>query len=245
MKITGPIRQATLLRRYKRFLADVRFDDGSELTVHCANSGSMKGLVEPGNRVLVSDSQNDKRKLRHSLERVRVGRVWVGVNTMLPNHVAREGIERGRVPSLAGYETVRSEVVLHKGTRIDLRLEDESRRPCWVEVKNVTLRLGDAAAFPDAVTERGRKHVDELADVAASGDARAVLLFVVNRRDCDRVRPADGIDPAYGEALRAAAERGLEVLAHTVRFRGPHVTLAESLPVDLRPPDLQGTPLTS
>jgi sugar fermentation stimulation protein A len=233
VKIARPLHRGVLLRRYKRFLADVRLDDGREVTVHCPNSGSMLGLDRAGAPVVVSDSGDPKRKLRMTLERVRPGRAWVGVNTMLPNHLVRAAVEAGRVPELRGYPEVRSEVVLQSGTRLDLRLSGGSRPSCWVEVKNVTLRAGRAALFPDAVTERGRKHLEALASVVARGE-RGVLLFVVNRADCVHVAPADAIDPGYGETLRRVAGRGVEVLARRARMRGDRTWLAESVPVLLR-----------
>lgn len=232
MKIERPLFHGRLLRRYKRFLADVVLDDGRELTVHCPNSGSMLGLDTPGARVVVSDSGNPKRKLRLTLERVRAGRTWVGVNTMLPNRIAEEAVVKGRVPAVRGYADVRREVVLEEGTRIDLRLDDPERPACWIEIKSATLRVGDAIRFPDAVTERGRKHVEALARAVECGE-RGVLLFVVNRGDGAFVGPADEIDPAYGDALRAAAEAGVEVIAHRARMRGERTWLAEPVPVRL------------
>ena len=171
-----------------------------------------RGVLLRRYKRFLADSLDPKRKLRMTLERVRPGRAWVGVNTMLPNHIVREAVENGRVPELSGYPDVRSEVVLEKGTRIDLHLSGGGRPACWVEVKNATLREGRAALFPDAVTERGRKHLEALAGVVARGE-RGVLAFVVNRGDCDHVAPADGIDPAYGEALRRAARGGVEIVA--------------------------------
>ncbi len=235
MRIAKPLHHGVLLRRYKRFLADVRLDDGRELTVHCPNSGSMQGIAIAGAPVIVSDSGNPKRKLRMTLERVRPGRAWVGVNTMLPNHIVREAITRGRIDELRGYASVRPEVVLEKGTRIDLRLGGGTRTgpaTCWVEVKNVTLRIGRGARFPDAVTERGRKHLEALLRAVRRGE-RGVLVFVVNRGDCDHVAPADDIDAAYGEALRRAADGGVEILARRARMRADRTWLGESLPVRL------------
>ena len=238
MRLGRPLVRGRLVRRYKRFLADVVTDDGRELTVHCPNSGSMLGLATPGAAVIISDSGNPKRKLLYTLERVRAGRTWVGVNTMIPNHLAREAVEKGRIPTVTGYANVRSEVVLEKGTRLDLHLSgcapgSRSRPDCWLEVKSATLRIAEAIRFPDAVTERGRKHLDALRGVVARGE-RGVLLFVVNRGDGDFVAPADSIDPAYGDALRRAAAAGVEIIAHRARMRGERTWLAESVPVRLR-----------
>jgi sugar fermentation stimulation protein A len=158
-----PLLPGRLVRRYQRFFADVVLEDGRAETVHCPNSGSMLGLCAVGAPVLVSDSGDPARKLRMTLERVRAGRAWVGVNTMLPNRIVREAVEAGRLPELAGYAEVRPEVKFGERSRIDLRLAGPDRPACWVEVKNVTLRAGRAARFPDAVTERGLKHLRELA----------------------------------------------------------------------------------
>ncbi len=235
MKLEREMVPATLVRRYKRFLADVRLEDGSELTVHCPNPGAMTSCSEPGRPVLISDSGNPARKLRFTLEMIRMGRTWVGVNTGLPNRVVADLVRRGRIPELRGYPEVRPEVRYGEAgrSRIDLRLSDpEGRQPvCWVEIKNTTLRVGRAAAFPDAVTERGRKHLHDLAGVVARGD-RGVIFFFVGRADCHRFRPADEVDPAYGETLREVRAAGVEVLAYRMRFSPRRVTLADRLPAD-------------
>jgi sugar fermentation stimulation protein A len=230
LRLTVPLLPGRFVRRYKRFFVDVRLDSGPELAVHCPNSGSMSGLLVAGAPVLVSDSGNPARKLRHTLERIRPGRAWVGVNTMLPNHLVREAVERGRVRELRGFASVRSEVRLGGRSRIDLLLEGRRRKRCWVEVKNATLRDGRVARFPDAVTERGRKHLRELSGAVARGD-RAAMFYVVNRADCDAMGPADDIDPAYGEALRRAASAGVELLAYRVAMRGARSWIATPLPV--------------
>lgn len=232
MRIDKPLLEGRFVRRYKRFFCDVELADGRTVAVHCANSGSMAGLQTPGAPVILSDSGDEKRALRMTLERVRVGRAWVGVNTMLPNRIVRHGIENGLVPELAGYGVVRSEVVCGPSSRIDLLLEQPGRPRAWVEVKNTTLRDGAVARFPDAVTERGRKHLGELERLAAEGD-RAVMFFLVNRTDCDSMAPADDVDPEYGAALRRVAARGVEILAYRVAFRGADVRVAARVPVAL------------
>lgn len=238
MKIAGPVHLGTLVRRYKRFLADVRLDDspGEILTVHVPNSGSMAGLSDPGMPVLVSDSGDPSRKLRFTLERVRAGKAWVGVNTMLPNRIVREGILAGLAPELGGYATARPEVVCGPGSRIDLLLEGGPGPRCWVEVKNTTLLDGDAKTgvvrFPDAVTERGLKHLGELVRLRAAGD-RAVIFFLVNRSDGAAMGPADRVDPAYGAGLRDASRAGVEIVARRAMFRGAHATLGAPVPVRL------------
>jgi len=238
MQFPNPIQQGRLVRRYKRFLADVELD-GVVTTVHCANSGSMKGLTEPGSAVLVSDSENPDRKLRMTLEAVRVGRTWVGVNTMRPNAVVAWAVQRGAIPELAGYEHMRSEVKYGKNSRIDLLLYDGSREEpenkCFVEVKNTTLH-GDEdrtlVLFPDAVTERGRKHLDELVREKRSGN-RAVMVFFVNRADSTVFRPADDIDPEYGKALRKAQKKGVEIIPVQARVTSRGFRILGTLPFEL------------
>lgn len=243
MRITETLHPGTLVRRYKRFLADVVLDDGRELTVHCPDPGAMTSCSEPGRPVLVSDSGNPRRKLRYTLEMIRMGRTWVGVNTARPNRAVEAFIRAGRIPELAGYGEIAREVPYGAGrrSRVDLVLRDGegARRDCFVEIKNTTYRTPTAgrprvytAAFPDAVTERGRKHLRDLAGVVASG-RRAVMFFFVGRADCRRFRPADEVDPAYGETLREVAGAGVEVLAYRARFSPRRVALAGRLPVDL------------
>lgn len=241
MRFTRELIPATLLRRYKRFLADVELEDGSVLTVHCPNPGRMTSCAEPGRPVWISDSKNPRRKLRYTLEMVRMGRTWVGVNTANPNPAVAGLIRHGRIPELTGYDEVQSEVSTGN-SRIDLRLRDSSggrhgRPDCWVEIKSATLRVGEHAAFPDAVSERGRKHLRELADLVAAGD-RAVIFFFVGRADCRRFRPADEVDPAYGETLRRVVEAGVEALAYRMRFSRRGIELLDRLPIDLADPGL-------
>ena len=236
MRFDKPLLEGVLIRRYKRFLADVELDDGRQLTVHCPNSGAMTTCSEPGSRVVISDSENPKRKLRHTLEMIRSGRAWVGVNTMNPNRAVEGFVRRGRLPELRGYDEVRREVKygVEGRSRIDLLLScaDGSRPPCYVEVKNSTLRRGDHAAFPDAVTERGRKHLRELQAEVESG-RRAVLFFFVGRADVSRWRPADEVDPAYGTTLREAVASGVELLAYGMRFSRRGIALRQRLAIDL------------
>ncbi len=166
MDFPTPLRRATLLRRYKRFLSDHRLADGGTVTAHCANPGAMTGLIEPGLDTWLSPAANPARKVAHSWELVRIGDGLVGVNTSLPNRLAEEAIARGVIPALAGYETIRREVPYGARSRIDLLLEARDRPACYVEVKNVHLKRGALAAFPDSVTARGTKHLHELAVVA-------------------------------------------------------------------------------
>lgn len=221
-----------LVKRYKRFLADVIFEDGSEVTVHCPNPGSMSGTQTPGSAVRCSTSDNPKRKLRHTLEMIRVGRAWVGLHAAKANDVARRALEAGAYSPFADYEKIQPEVKTVEGSRFDFRLSDHpaTAAPCWIEVKSVTLCSQRHARFPDAVTERGRRHLEHLVDRKAAGE-RAALLFVVQRADADDVAPADDIDPAYGQALREAARRGVEIHALSARVTADRIRLERVLPV--------------
>lgn len=236
LRFAEPLVAATLVRRYKRFLADVRFADGRETTVHCPNPGAMRGCAEPGRPVLVSASANPRRKLPLTLEMIRMGATWVGVNTQQPNRVVGRLLEAGGIEPLAGYGTLRREVPC-AGSRIDFRLEATAGggMDCWVEVKNTTWRVGgDArhAAFPDAVTLRGRRHLEALAERVRAGE-RAAVFFHVGRADVRRFRPADEVDPVYGKTLRQVAAAGVEIFAYRFRYGPTGVHLAGRLPVDL------------
>ena len=201
-----------LVRRYQRFFADVRLTDGRLVTAHCPNSGSMLGCKEPGNPVYLSHQPGRNRKLAWTWEMVRVGRTWVGINTLWPNRLVVEAIEDGTLGELQGYSGIRREVRVSPRSRLDLLLEGTNGR-CWVEVKNVTFRAGDLAAFPDAVTERGTRHLRELIRLARRGH-RAALVFVVQRGDCAAFRPAYEIDPEYCRWLHRALYGGVEVLPY-------------------------------
>ncbi len=222
-----------LLRRYKRFFADVETPDGRALTVHCANPGSMRGLLREGAAVRCSTSPNPARKLPQTLEMIRSGRVWVGVHTTLANPFAEGVLRSGVLAPFRGYRELRREVVIPGGSRIDFRLDSHrSKPPLWIEVKSVTLAEGRTARFPDSVTTRGRKHAERLLDLRRAGE-RAAVLFVVQRGDCERVEPADDIDPDYGEALREAAAGGVEVVAVRARVGPSGIRLERRLPVRL------------
>ncbi len=232
-----PLLPCTFLRRYKRFLADVRLPDGSEITVHCPNSGSMRACQPPGVPAWITDSGNPKRKLPHTLEVIEVSPgVRCLVNTHRPNGIVEEALAAGVIPALSGYASLAREVRYGaESSRIDVLLSDPERGQCYVEVKNVTLGLGDGlAAFPDAVTARGTKHLRELMAMVAEGH-RAVLLFCVGRTDITEVIPADDIDPTYGRALRAAAAAGVEIMAWGVSLDAQQVRLTHPVPVRLPP----------
>ena len=226
--------RARLIRRYKRFLADVRLEDGSERTVHCPNPGSMLGTQTPGAAVRCSTHDNPKRKLRHTLEMIRVGRIWVGLHAARANDVMRRALEARAYSPFAGYGVVDREVAALEGSRFDFRLSGHADhgQPCWVEVKSVTLCADRHARFPDAITTRGRRHLEHLMSRRAAGD-RAALVYLVQRADADDVAPADDIDPEYGKTLRAAARAGVEIHALSARVLGDRIRLERILPVRL------------
>ena len=217
MRFSAPLVEGRLLRRYKRFLADVELGSGETVTAHCANPGSMLGLAGQGSRVWLSRSNNPKRKLAFSWELIEVdlghGPTLVGINTSSPNGAVAAAIRLGLVPELSGYSSLRREVRYGGNSRIDILLEDGSRPPCYVEVKNVHLmREAGLAEFPDSVTARGAKHLKELSDMAISG-ARAVMVYFVQRGDAEAFALAEDIDPAYAAAFHEAAVLGVEALA--------------------------------
>lgn len=224
-----PLIAGTLIKRYKRFLADVTLEDGSTVTVHCPNSGSMKGCALPGSRVYLSRSGNPGRKYPLGWELVEADGFWAGINTGLPNQLTREAIENGTVVELQGYSTIRPEVPYGEHSRIDLLLEGLTGR-CFVEVKNVTLVEEGRALFPDAVTTRGQKHLQELMRVVREGD-RGVIFFTVQRGDGNSVSPADSIDPEYGRLLRLAMANGVEALAYRAQVTPEEIRLTERVPI--------------
>ncbi len=231
MRFPDPLTEGRLIRRYKRFLADVEIAGEGKVTAHCPNSGSMTGLAEPGSIVILSRSANPDRKYRYTWELVRVGRGWVGVHTGRPNQLVEEAIRGGRISELSGYAELRREVPYGKNSRIDLLLTGK-KGLCYVEVKNTTLYHEGFARFPDAVTERGQKHIKELARMVAEGH-RAVLVFLVNRSDCGKMGPADHVDPQYGKLLRWGAEEGVELLAYRTKITKREIAVEKPLPVDL------------
>lgn len=231
MRFPDPLIRGRLLRRYKRFLADVELADGGTVVAHCANPGSMLGLAEPGSEVWLSPSRNPARKLKFSWELTAVGGHMVGINTGVPNGLVADALEAGKVKELAGYGTLRREVRYGKNSRIDILLEDGARPPCYVEVKNVHMKRGSAAAeFPDSVTARGTKHLGELADVVKDG-GRAVMFYLVQRDDCERLEIAADIDPAYDQALRTALSQGVEALCYSCTVTPAAIELSRPLPL--------------
>lgn len=235
MRFESPLVAAVLVRRYKRFLADVVMADGTQITVHVANPGAMTGLAAAGTRVLLSRSANAKRKLPWSWELAEVdlghGLELVGVNTAHPNRLVGAAIAAGAITELAGYASLRREVRYGRNSRVDFLLEDPGRPPCYVEVKNVHLmRTPGVAEFPDSVTARGARHLDELAAVAAQG-GRAVMLFVVQIGSAQRVGLARDVDPGYGVAFDRARAAGVEAIARRCVISEDEIVVADSLPV--------------
>jgi sugar fermentation stimulation protein A len=231
MLFPRPLIRGVLLRRYKRFLADIRLLDGTEVTAHCANPGAMLGLAAPGLEVWLLQSTDPRRRLAWSWELAETGGHLVGINTGRPNGLVAEALAVGRVPELAGYAETRREVAYGAGSRVDLLLSGPGRPICYVEIKNVHLRRGDAAEFPDSVTARGARHLGELAAVRRAGH-RAVLLYVVQRGDCRRFRIAADLDPAYALAARQARDAGVEALCYTCRVAVEGIEIDQPLAFD-------------
>lgn len=227
MKFDNSLTEGRLIKRYKRFLADVELADGSTVVAHCANSGSMLGCKDPGSRVLLSPNTNPKAKLDWRWEMVEVDGALVGINTSHPNKLVEQAILDGTIAELQGYASLRREVKYGGNSRIDILLEDPGL--CYVEVKNVTLRVGDEAQFPDAVTARGTKHLRELTDMVADGH-RAVMVYLVQRPDCRHFRPAADIDPTYADALQAAHGAGVEVLCYQCALSPSAIEVQGPLP---------------
>jgi sugar fermentation stimulation protein A len=238
MRFPTPLTEAVLIQRYKRFLADVRLPNGDEITVHCPNPGAMLGLNQPGIRVWISDSGNPKRKLRHTLEIMEVpspttnAAVLVGINTNLPNKLAEEAILAGQIETLTGYSNLRREVKYGENSRIDILLEEDGRPPCYVEIKNVHLvREAGLHEFPDCKTARGAKHLHEMANMVRAG-ARAVMLYVVQREDGDRLSFAEDLDPNYAEAFQDAAKAGVEAIAIRCDISTQDITARHIIPIE-------------
>jgi sugar fermentation stimulation protein A len=230
----GELIQGRLIKRYKRFLADVQLDDGREVTAHCPNTGSMKNCAEPGSRVWLKDSGNPKRKYPLGWELVEIENSYLAsINTGRANALIREAIEQGVIEQLQGYSHIRSEVKYGENSRIDLLLQDDDKPNVWVEIKNVTLLEEDGwGSFPDAVTTRGAKHLRELMAMVEQGD-RAAMVFCVPHMGIKKVRPADQIDPEYGRLLREAKTAGVEVMAYAAHIDEQSVTINQELPVIL------------
>jgi sugar fermentation stimulation protein A len=230
MQFPSPLARGTLVSRYKRFFADVVLDDGREITAHCPNPGAMLHLNTPGLGAWVSRSDDPKRKLAHTLELVEVDGGLVGINTMHPNRIVAEALAADAIPELTGYATHRREVRYGANSRVDFLLEHPDRAPCWLEIKNSHLRrTGSLAEFPDCVAARSLKHLRELTAMVEAGQ-RAVMLFVIQRTDCDAFEACHDLDPAYAKGLTEAAARGVEVLSYRCAISREDVRLADRVP---------------
>ncbi len=236
MKFTSPLLPGRLIKRYKRFLADVELSSGEMVTASCPNTGSMLGLTTPGLGVYVSESNSPTRKYRHTLEIIDVGSngkpMLVGINTSLPNRIVTEAIQSGRIPALAGYAGLRGEVKYGVNSRIDILLEDPAKGLCYVEVKNVhLLRKRGLAEFPDSVTSRGAKHLDEMSAMVRAGH-RAVMLYLVQRGDADRFALAADIDKTYLEAFGRARAAGVEAIACRCSLSPQEIVISDEIPLN-------------
>ncbi len=236
MPFSSALVEGRLLRRYKRFLADVELTTGEIVTAHCANPGSMLGLNAPGSRVWLSRSANPKRKLPYSWELIEVnlgrGEVLVGINTSSPNGAVAASIQSGLVPELSGYTSLRREVRYGGNSRIDILLEHDRRPPCYVEIKNVHLmRRPGLAEFPDSVTTRGTKHLNALSEMASIG-ARAVMVYFIQRGDAERFSLAHNIDRSYANAFLEAASRGVEAIALSSALTLEGLSGPRAIPLD-------------
>ncbi len=232
MQIELPTIEGRLLRRYKRFLTDVQLPGEQLVTAHCPNTGSLRGCLPEGARVVLRDSQDPKRKLRYTFQTVEVDGTWVNVDTGLPNALVAEAIQAGRVPELEGYSSLRREVRYSDNSRIDILLESQDGQLCYVEVKSTTLVRDGVAQFPDAVTTRGRKHLEDLEAMVREGH-RAVIFLCISRVDAQVFAPADDIDPEWGAALRRVLKSGVEALAYTTLVEPRRFEIAERLPLRL------------
>jgi sugar fermentation stimulation protein A len=221
-----------LIKRYKRFLADVTLDNGDIVTAHCPNPGSMQACAEPGRSVYLSYHDNPKRKLKYTWELIKMPASLVGVNTLAPNRLVYHSIKEGRLDPFTGYDTIRPEVKVGKKHRLDLLLSKNGSDLCYIEIKNCSLVRDGIAYFPDAVTKRGRNHLIELQKLSSLGH-RSVMFFLIQRMDANIFKPADHIDPAYGKELRIAHKNGVEIVVYDVSIDLKKISLRNPIPYEL------------
>ncbi len=226
MKFETPLIPGKLIKRYKRFLADVQLEDGSIVVAHCTNSGSMISCIEEGARVYLSPAKDPKRKTRFTWEMIEIDNSWVGINTSIPNQLVFEAVRDQQIPQLRGYTFVKREVKF-EDSRFDVYAENEKEK-CFIEVKNVSMKVGDAALFPDAVTTRGRKHLETLIRVKEQG-IRAVMVYIIQRMDVNAFGPARNIDPDYADALEKAKNAGVEVIALQAKVNPEGIQIIKEL----------------
>jgi sugar fermentation stimulation protein A len=232
MQFSAPLQRATLIRRYKRFLADVRLADGSEVTAHCPTPGSMMGLRDPGLSVWLEQNDDPKKKLKYGWRLAELpDKTLVGVDTSLPNRIVGEALDAGRIPPLAEYQTHKPEVKYSQKSRIDFLLSGDELPDLYLEVKSATLsrRVG-VAEFPDSVTARGAKHLTDLSDMVAQGH-RAVMLYLVQRTDCMHFDLARDLDPTYANAFEAAMAAGVEALCYGTQITPNGIALKDRLAI--------------
>jgi sugar fermentation stimulation protein A len=226
-----PLQTGTLLKRYKRFLADIKFDDGTQITAHCPNTGSMSSCSTPGSRAAVSLSDNPKRKYPHTLEMVQDNGTWVGVNTSRTNNLVVEAIREQKIEEFANATTLRQEVKVSPKSRLDI-LVDHDDTSTFIEVKNCSLATDGCAMFPDAVTARGTKHLEELISLVENG-TNACIFFLIQRMDADRFRPAREIDPVYSTTLKKAVANGVLAIASQAEVTPDGISVVRRLPIEL------------
>ncbi|MCB1306805.1 MAG: DNA/RNA nuclease SfsA [Leptospiraceae bacterium] len=220
------------LRRYKRFLVDVEMEEGERITAHCPNPGSMRTSLRSGWRVALSERRTPGRRLPWTLELSHNHRCWIGLNTTRANAIVREALELNRIPELTGYQSIQPEVPYNR-SRLDFLLSKHNRRrDCFLEIKSVTHKIGRSYAFPDARTERGRRHLSELGQIRREKQ-RAVLLFLVQRSDGDDFRAAEEVDPEYARALRQAHRAGVEMLVYGTRTGLRGIELTAPIPLTI------------
>ncbi|MGE4560241.1 MAG: DNA/RNA nuclease SfsA [Desulfobulbus sp.] len=222
---------ATLIKRYKRFLADVTLADGSEMTVHCPNSGSMRGCSTPGSPVVISRSDNPKRKYAWSLEMVREQGVWIGIHTGRTNHLVHEALEQGIINDFGAITRITPEVRVSPRSRLDFLIEG-NRSTTYLEVKNCSLAEQGIAYFPDAVTSRGTKHLHDLVQLAGAGFG-AAMLFCIQRSDATVCKPAAHIDPVYAETVAWAAGQGVRIVAYQAEVTPKEIVIRRPLPFSI------------
>lgn len=230
MEFKEKLVHGTLIKRYKRFLSDVALDNGTVVIAHCTNSGSMKSCLENGAEVYLSPVNDPKRKTRFTWEMIKINGDWIGINTGNPNKLAFEAVSAGLIPGLEGYTTVKREVKF-EDSRFDIYAENDNEQ-CFIEVKNVTMKIGKYARFPDAVTVRGQKHLKTLMQVKSRG-IRAVMLYVIQRSDVEIFAPANAIDPNYAKLLKEAVNAGVEVIPMQARVTPEKIELTKQLPFEI------------
>lgn len=224
MQFHSPLVTGTLIKRYKRFLADVQLDSGEITTAHCTSTGSMMGLAVPGAKVWLSPAQNPERKLKYTWEMVEHDGAMVGVNTSHPNYLVQEAIQDDILPDFTGYETLKREVKYGKNSRIDILLSSQGRPSCYIEIKNVYLKRNNLIEFPDAVTERGAKHLVEMAEMVKQGH-RAAMVYVVQREDGDAFSFAKDLDPVYAQTAHEVFSQGVEAYVYPCTMSETHIVL--------------------